>query len=909
LGVDAAPDLRQDVRVSLSSTSSQGRFLPGAMIADRYRVVALLGRGGMGEVYRADDLKLGEAVALKFLPERVERDVSLRERLLGEARLARQVAHPNVCRVYDIGEVNGRLFLSMEYVDGEDLATLLRRIGRLPQDKAVQLAREMCNGLQAAHEQGIVHRDLKPSNVMIDGRGRARLTDFGLAALATGMSAEDASAGTPAYMAPEQLIGVEATTRSDLYSLGLVLYELFTGKAAFDAQGWAEQTYLKQNTTPSNPSQLTPGLDPLIERAIMRCLSPDPNDRPASATSVSLALPGGDPLAAALAAGELPTVEMVAEAGSEQRVPVAQSSAWLAAFVVLLIGLFAVAPQVYLIQQVPVGKPPAVLMDRAHDISTALGYTDTPRDEYGVLVYDGSQSEGLGKRFGAKGLLLHLRRDPAGSLRFMYRRSPSLMVPYNDRTMAPNVQDPPLTVSGMVMMTLDGKGQLFNLQACPLEHDTTNASAPTDWAKVFALAGLPFERFTAVAPQWNPVVYADQRMAWEGRVPGDSTIALRIEAASYRGKPVMFRRIYPWTPAVRQGDADSTIAQELLAGFIWALFVGLLALAVFVARRNLRAGTADAHSTLRMGIVAGAAFVARQFLGGHATTVSTFLSNKLFMGIAYGSLLFLLVAVLYLTLEPIIRRTWPETLVSWVRLFDGKFRDARVGRDVMAGLVLSLASTLVLIGAQLLWTRMSGQPIPYGLIDSPAYQTDAVMGPRFVAVAVLRALLNALQGSLSATAILAGATSLFRGRRILAVLATVLVMALQTFPFFDPTVPRIFAVVALLALSGFTLLRFGFLALVVFVAVSDLLTCIPLVAPGSSWYATATVTGVGAVVLLAAWAFRGMLEGRDVPSQLELGGGMSSGGMGAGAGASGAARAGSGASRPQSPSQTPTQPR
>ena len=134
-----------------STPQPQARFLPGAMIAGRYRVVALLGRGGMGEVYRADDTKLGEAVALKFLPERLENDAVLRDRFLGEARLARAVAHPNVCRVYDVGEVGGRLFLSMEYVDGEDLATLLRRIGRLPQDKAVQIAQELCAGLQAAH--------------------------------------------------------------------------------------------------------------------------------------------------------------------------------------------------------------------------------------------------------------------------------------------------------------------------------------------------------------------------------------------------------------------------------------------------------------------------------------------------------------------------------------------------------------------------------------------------------------------------------------------------------------------------------------------------------------------------------------------------------------------------------------
>jgi len=118
----------------------------------------------MGEVYRADDLKLGQAVALKFL------------------KLARQVSHPNVCRVYDVQETDGRHFLSMEFVDGEDLATLLRRIGRLPRDKAVQIARQLCAGLAAAHEQGILHRNLKPANIMIDGRGRTRITDFGLAA-------------------------------------------------------------------------------------------------------------------------------------------------------------------------------------------------------------------------------------------------------------------------------------------------------------------------------------------------------------------------------------------------------------------------------------------------------------------------------------------------------------------------------------------------------------------------------------------------------------------------------------------------------------------------------------------------------------------------------------------------------
>ena len=177
------------------------------MLAGRYRVIGLLGRGGMGEVYRADDLKLGQPVALKFLPRDVERDHDRLERFLTEVRLSLRVTHPNVCRVFDIGQIEDRQFLSMEYVDGEDLASLLRRIGRLPEDKAIEIARQLCAGLAAAHEEGVLHRDLKPANIMIDGRGRAKITDFGLAGATSGITGIEARAGTPHYMAPEQIEG------------------------------------------------------------------------------------------------------------------------------------------------------------------------------------------------------------------------------------------------------------------------------------------------------------------------------------------------------------------------------------------------------------------------------------------------------------------------------------------------------------------------------------------------------------------------------------------------------------------------------------------------------------------------------------------------------------------------------
>src|SRR4030095_15779314 len=200
---------------------------------------------------------------------------------------------PNVCRVYDVADIEGRHCLSMEYVDGEDLSSLLKRIGRLPPDKGLEIARQLCAGLAAAHERGVLHRDLKPANVMIDGRGRVRITDFGLARLGADLKQGSAPAGTPAYMAPEQLEGGELSERTDIYALGLLLYEVYTGKPVFRAHSLAEIVRLHRETTPTRPSTLISDLDPAVERAILRCLEPDPKDRPFSAMAVAAALPGG----------------------------------------------------------------------------------------------------------------------------------------------------------------------------------------------------------------------------------------------------------------------------------------------------------------------------------------------------------------------------------------------------------------------------------------------------------------------------------------------------------------------------------------------------------------------------------------------------------------------------------------
>jgi serine/threonine-protein kinase len=244
-------------------TNGLPRFAPGTLLARRYRIVSKLGKGGMGEFFRADDIVLGQTVALKFLPEAAHRNESLLSRFYDEVRIARQISHANVCRVCDIGEIEGQPYLSMEYIDGEDLSSLLRRIGRLPGDKASELARKLCAGLAAAHAQGVLHRDIKPGNIMIDGRGEPRLTDFGLAALGNAIEGNEIRNGTPAYMAPEQLEGREVSVQSDIYALGLVFHEMFTGKPAHDADTVAELTRIRRETTTSHASTLVADIDPV----------------------------------------------------------------------------------------------------------------------------------------------------------------------------------------------------------------------------------------------------------------------------------------------------------------------------------------------------------------------------------------------------------------------------------------------------------------------------------------------------------------------------------------------------------------------------------------------------------------------------------------------------------------------
>jgi hypothetical protein len=698
-----------------SSGIDHGRFEPGTVIGERYRIIARLGQGGMGEVYRADDLKLGQPLALKFLPATLERDPARLAQFHNEVRLARQIAHKNVCRMYDVGEADGLPFLTMEYVDGEDLSTLLRRIGRLPEDKALDIARQLCAGLGAAHERAVLHRDLKPANVMIDGNGQVRITDFGLAAIMG--QVDQVRVGTPAYMAPEQLSGKGVSVQSDLYALGLVLYEVFTGRRAYTAQSVGELVRQHQDAAITPPSAIVRDLDASIERAILRCLDPEPARRPRSAITVAASLPGGDPLAAALAAGETPSPEMVAAAGERR----AASMTWVLLATATLLGVLAVGVVLLarnqLSNRVPFDKSPAVLVDRAQQALAALGYVHVPVDthwgfyiEHDYLQYVHEHAD------------YARARDPFATrpngLLFYYRTSPRRMVPYNI-VGAVSLSDPPLAITDMTAVAMDPLGRLDWFHAIPPQHDPQAApAAPPDWSVVFRLAGLDQARFTPATPEWLPRGQADTRVAWTGTSAELPETPLRLEAASWRGRISFVQTVWPWTRATRMQEAPVSQAMRVMSAVNVAFFFVLLIAALIVSRKNIKAGRGDHRGALRLVTIAAVGqLITWVFNDPHGGDPQTEL-NRFFQTV--GEALFAggLLYVMYLALEPAVRRYWPDSLLGWTRLVQGQVLDARVGRDVLVGLGGG-AVIVVLFGIRWPLHAALGHDLPTAELGNP----------------------------------------------------------------------------------------------------------------------------------------------------------------------------------------------
>ncbi len=639
-------------------------------------------------VYRAEDLKLGQVVALKFLPASFSSDRARVERFYAEVRIARQVSHPNVCRVYDISELDSHHFLTMEYVDGEDLATLLGRIGRLPNAKALEVAHELCAGLAAAHAKEVIHRDLKPANVMIDGRGHARITDFGLA-VSTEETTAGELAGTPAYMAPELFEGQPASVQSDLYALGLVLYEVHTGKRPWQGSSLSEWRRCHTKEQVPSPSSRAPDMEPNVERLILRCLEKNPDSRPRSALQVAAALPGNNPLAAAIAAGETPSPEMVAAAGEEGTLSAGRAWSLLAAIAAGLLLIVFLAQHSSLANLLPTGKPPEVLSDDARKLAAKLGYPDSPADT--AYWFDVDQAYySYSSRIPAPQRYHGLGSEFPSPLQFWYRQSPHVF-----RTAYPfevTSSNPMPFFSGEWQIGIDSAGRLNYFAVIgPQESASPSDEEPLDWQSLFTAAGLDLQQSHTAEARWLPDVPSDRSVAWETSAH-DKT--LQIQGASYHNKIVFFRVVAPWARPERVRPTQPSFASRFGIGlFVITIFV-ILTLGFLFARRNLKQGRGDRQGAIRGAVVVFVVFLLAQVLAVHyiADAEWIFESFLLCSGLALSNALQF--ALLYVASEPYVRRTWPEVLISWSRLVAGGWKNPLVGHDVLIGVLVGIGMLL-----------------------------------------------------------------------------------------------------------------------------------------------------------------------------------------------------------------------
>jgi serine/threonine-protein kinase len=833
--------------ISSAPTADEGRFVPGTLLGGRYRVIGLLGRGGMGEVYRATDLMLGQSVALKFLPPEASSNPRLLERFHGEVRVARQVSHPNVCRVYDIGEIEGMPFLSMEYVDGEDLGGLLQRIGRLPEDKALVTARQLCAGLQAAHDRGVIHRDLKPQNIMMNKRGEVVIMDFGLAAIADQLTGAEVHNGTPAYMAPEQLKGAEVTARSDIYALGLVLYEIFTGKRPYDGQ--SVKQLLEQQESGHLPSMTsgTAEVDPAVEKAIRRCLEADPARRPASALSVASILPGGDPLAAALAAGETPSPELVASAGEQEGLERKISIPCLVVVMGCAAAAIVLQNQQCALMSAPLDDPPEVLAHQARQMAAAFGYPRKPADTNLTLENRDGLLDHLKKLPGTPQWREWLEAESPISLDYRESQSPLVASPYGIVTS----DNPPPVDPGMVRAVVDGAGRLREFYAVPYAGGDDPAKA-VEPAAVFHAAGLDMAAFSETPPQFLPVHAADQTHAWKGPHPKIPNLDLTVDMATWKGRVTEAKVEFDWKQPGASESGQSQTAQVRGIVLLVLMAMGVLA-AVLLARRNWKLGRTDRKGALR---IATAVF----FLGMIAWlgTVHAVPSDSMFSLFFASAATWLgsgiAIWLLYLALEPSVRARWPHSLVTWNRLLAGRWLDAQVGAHILIGAAVGSA----------VWTTASVVDGYTGNTMGGSGGLAATLGARQWIAFQAGGLSGVLFTGLVFFFALTGVRQLVKKDVAAAILAALFFTFVSGGALNSPNWKAKFAIYfGMFAVLLFVLLRYGLVAIIAAACFIDSLDAITLGADWKTWYAPAglaTVTMLLGIAIFAFWRSLGRRE-------------------------------------------------
>jgi serine/threonine-protein kinase len=837
----------------------------------------------MGEVYRAEDMVLGAEVALKFIADVLTNDESSRERLAAEVRTARRVTHPNVCRVHDLGDINGRRFISMEYIGGEDLSTLLRRIGRLPVDKGLEISRQIGEALQAAHDQDVLHRDLKPSNVLIDGKGTARLVDFGLAALTNEVRRGDGTLiGTPAYMSPEQLAGKPCSIKSEIYAFGLIVYELLTGKAVFKPKTLDELYDLhKQPKVPA--LALVPELDPGVDEVIMRCLEEDPEKRPESIAAALAALPGGDALTRAIASGHTPSPEMLAASGACRGLSAGLALAALALILLGLIGNTMLFRRAGLIPRVPLDKPLAALDDRAQTLLNELGYktqgmnSASDFDIYERLLWTIAKNDSTVHRWD------RLSRGRPAPIDYWYRQGVLPLVPSNDQGIV-TMWDPPHAVAGMVAVRLDPLGRLRELTVVTepisvgqppgagawgmpkpeaISTMPVNGQAPCDKV-VFEAAGLDIDKFTPTKPLRIPPLFADDRRAWTGTYPEYVDEPIRVEIATLGSHVVAFRIIEERWAEASSWSTPAMSAEGIFGRtFLIASDVMVLVGGAWLAWRNMHEHRGDTFGAAKVaGVVTGLLFFSMILLRRHTASAvfeAAIVRDALLFSISRGVIAW----VGYVALEPVVRRLWPRTLVAWSRALAGKSRDPMMGQCLLIGVGAGVACALI-TALENLAPGWVGQAPPLPVFD------------KLAGVDALQSSLDALGASFAIIVQWIGRCMVFllglalvglvtpRRRLATIIYASLAVVAWtlsrHALPGAGPWWSTWIGSTLVVGIATFVIVRSGLLAAVLAGVTYELLIAFPVPASTSVWYwgtSVAVLLGIAALACVGAYLSSG----------------------------------------------------
>jgi serine/threonine-protein kinase len=560
-------------------------------------------------------------------------------------------------------------------------------MGRPSEEKALEIARQLCLGLAAAHENGVLHRDLKPANIMIDGRGRARITDFGLAGLADDLAGRRDRAGTPAYMAPEQLADGKVSVRSDIFALGLVLHEVFTGKRAYDTNDVAELKRLHSSGSFATPSSGAQEIDEAVRRIIDRCLERDPQQRPQSVYAVLGALPGSDPLAAALAAGETPSPELVANArdAGGLRPPIAIG------LLVAMLAFLAITYFIHAGRTVMPERSPAVLSVVAEQVMEELGYVDLPRNSVSGYNVNTHLSESLRSLPRPYDELAEMDWPPP--FRFWRRWTRGDFLPVNFHFPEVfTIYGLTTTSNGTATVALDSTGRLLGLLVGrALSRTASTPVGDIDWSPVFQRANLDESDATPIPLVKSPPVYCDEVAAWRMGGTGEGGDPVTIQMGAVGGRPNYLEILGLDEDMVGKGPWSVTTA--IMHPYVSS---SILIVMFVLAWRNLRASRGDRRNAFRCALLIGGLYALMEVLSMPPGHWLSWVSEGFGRGTGHVLIHALQMWVMYMAIEPYVRRVWPRMLVGLVRLLSGRLRDPAVGREVLIGVATGCGLVAVL---------------------------------------------------------------------------------------------------------------------------------------------------------------------------------------------------------------------